>query len=306
MIHLRMEPSTPPMSWENFLKNSPPFSIALDGYVSAGPRFDPKGPRLNINHHEEVDRLATRSTCAQLLMLIRQGLFSRFRNESGATAILYANDCDEDVCTSVFLARNAVLVESTMNPAINRLVAMEDCLDCTAGAYPFPPDLESLQELAWVFAPYRQFRMSGGLERRKADEFSGIVTDVCHRIIAYMLGRGQVIALDTRYETLDVRKGFTVVREVGSHARTGMFADGIRAYVSVRERADGRWQYTIGRMSPFVFIDTVELAEALNTAEGCTTDRWGGGNNIIGSPRVGGSTLTPKQVSEIITSLLGP
>lgn len=58
-------------------KATEPFSIALDGYVNVGPRFDHEGPRVNFNHHEEVDRLATRATCGQVLMAIRQGLFTR-------------------------------------------------------------------------------------------------------------------------------------------------------------------------------------------------------------------------------------
>jgi hypothetical protein len=310
MIELAMHPETPAVMWDQFLKDSPPFSIAIDGYVGDAPKFDPSGPRANMNHHEACDRLATRSTCAQMLMVIRQGLFRRFRNKNGPKAILWANDCDEDVCTTVFLARNHWLAEGTMNPVLNRLVAMEDCLDCTAGAYPFPADLPALQELAWVFAPYRQFRASGGLERRHGEAFTCVVEDVCDRIGRHVTGRGDRLPLDVRYDRIGGGPGYVVVKEIGAHARTGMFSDGIQAYVSVRERAVGRWQYVIGRLSPFVFVDTSMLAAFLNDREGIdplapnAPDRWGGGNSIIGSPRVGGSRLNPEELVKVINEFL--
>ena len=95
-ITLEMRPTDPPMGWDEFRAKTPKFSIALDGFVSTGPRFDGSGPWLNLNHHEDVDRLATRATCGQVLMALRQGLFTCFRDASGPRATVWVNDCDED------------------------------------------------------------------------------------------------------------------------------------------------------------------------------------------------------------------
>lgn len=54
----------------------------------------------------------------------------------------------------------------TMNPLLNKLVFMEDMLDTTAGAYPFPKEMETLHQLMWVFSPYHRFRVNGGLDNR--------------------------------------------------------------------------------------------------------------------------------------------
>lgn len=305
-ISLRMNPGSPGVSWESFLRESPPYSIALDGYVAREPLFDPDGPRVNFNHHERVDRLATRSTCGQVLMAIRQGLFKRFRDAEGIRAEVWGNDCDEDFCTAWFLLKNPHLVEAAMNPALNRLVSMEDALDCTAGAYPFPPDLPALGELAWVFEPYRRFRLGGGLDRKRVEDFVGVVTDVEHRIMRHVTGHGQAISLDTRYERIGGGAGWVMVKELGAQARTGMFADGIQAFVSVRERPDGRWVYTIGRLSPFIPFDVLGLADFLNDVEGATTDAWGGATNIVGSPRAAGSGLSPEELTRVIESALHP
>lgn len=303
MIRLEMMPQDPPLSWEKFCEVSGPFSVAIDGCVSGGPRFDPAGPRISFNHHEEVNRLATRATCAQVLLAIRQGLFGTFRDDRGARAVVYANDCDEDVCTSWFLLKNHHLCAQAMNPSINRLVHAEDMLDATAGAYPFPADLPLLEALAWVFEPYRRARTSGELGRKDAATFAGIVTDVENRIMRYVMGTNDWLPLDTRYELVGVSfSAWAMVREIGAQARTGMFASGIRAYVSVRERPGGGYTYTVGRMSQLVPFPVEAILEALNEAEGLTgsADRWGGGDTIGGSPRVAGSRMPPEEVARIV------
>lgn len=290
-------------SWNHFVKTAPKFSVALDGYVHEGPRYDGEKVIVNFNHHEGVDRLATRATCAQVLMAIRQGMFSSFKDKYGTPcARVFANDCDEDVCTSWFLLNNHHLVEGTMNPMINRLVAMEDALDSTAGAYPFPADLPALKELAWIFEPYRQFRVSGGLDKRNASAYTSIITDVENRILQHVTGRGKALqSLDTRYELIGGGNGWSMVKEIGPYARTAMFGDGIKAYVSVRERGDGRYTYTIGKLSPFIPFNLLSLTEALNREDDIIgEDKWGGGNNIMGSPRARGSSFTPDKLSEII------
>lgn len=290
------------LTWAQFL-NQTPYSIALDGYVRGGPRFTYdrdgvlKGPYLNLNHHEEVDRLATRSTCAQVLMSLRQGLFQAFRDQHGPRAHVWVNDCDEDVCTAWTLLNNHCLAEGAVNPLVNRLVAMEDALDCTAGAYPFPQDLPVLREMAWVFEPYRQFRLNGGLDKRDPAAFRAIIQDVELRILQHVTGKGKEVPLDTRYELLGGNSRCSLVQEIGAQARTGMFSHGIRAFVSVRERPDGSNAYVIGKMSPFIPLDLLTLADDLNEEEHCPSeDLWGGGDTIIGSPRKAGSKLSTDEI----------
>lgn len=302
-VELHIEPKTPPLSAEQFYRDLPPFAITLDGYVAAGPLFDPRGPRVNFNHHEQVSRLETRATCAQVLIAIRQGLYKTFQQAGRKRAEIFVNDCDEDVALSTFLLMHPQLVEQVMNPRINRLVAMEDMLDTTAGAYPFPSDLESVEELAWVFEPYRRFRLSGGVERKDAQEFGSIMSDVHYRILSYVCGSPGRVVLDTNYEVIGRGTGWCMVKELGLHARTGMFADGIHAFVSVRPRPDGRYTYTIGKMSQFIPCPLADILFQLNELENGGDDRWGGSPDmVIGSPRVSGSWLTPDTISQTVES----
>jgi hypothetical protein len=303
-ISLCMRPKAAPFEWEEFCATHDPYGIALDGYVAAGPRFDPAGPHLNLDHHADVDRLATRATCAQALLAIRQGLFECFRDGCGPRAQVCVNDCDEDICTTWFLLTHADLAAPGKAPRLDKLVSLVDVLDTTAGAYPLPADLSSLKELAWVFAPYLSFRRSGELDRREPDGHRGVVAEVSSRIERHLSDRGGTFPLDGRYERRGGGPGWTLIREIGAQARLGAIADGIRAYVAVRERPDGRWAYVVGRMSPFAPFDVPSILHSLNEAEGPGRDAWGGSNLVGGSPRVRGSTLPPDEVERIINKQL--
>ena len=162
--------------------------------------------------------------------------------------------------------------------------------------------MPALREMAWLFEPYRQFRLSGAIDKREARAFQTVIEDVTHRIEQHLVGQGKELPIDTRYDRIGGGKGWAMVREVGAQAKTGVFADGIRAYVSARERPDGRWAYVVGRMSPFIRFNVEAIFAACNDADrdGETPDVWGGSNTIGGSPRVRGSGLAPDAMAAIV------
>lgn len=312
-----MRPDLPPMDRKTFMREFPPFSIALDGFVKEGPwwvraapsglrRGKENGPYVNMNHHEGVPRAETRATCMQALNAIRFKLFKKLLNKSGKPfATLCMNDPDQDVCTARTLLRHPHLVRSAMNPMINRLVDAEDKLDTFAGAYPFPPDLPFLEELAWVFEPYTNFRMRGGLQTRDPALFIGVLTDVEARILKHITGGGLTIPLQIDYDVERIGTGFHMVTEKGAQARTAMLFDDIDAYVSIRERTDGRWTYTIGVMSPYDDWPIKRVEARMNELDDDhPEDTWGGGSNIIGSGRIHGSKLNPDDLFEVIEDVV--
>lgn len=314
-FNLVIEPNTLPLSRKEFCTQKKAPAIALDGYVIGGPFFVEKGPYINFNHHEGVDRLATRATCGQVLLAIRQGLFECLSDADGEPyGDVLIDDCDEDCALSWTLLNNGHLVQDMTDMSqesqrrilrLNRLVAIEDLLDATAGAYCFPPDIPLIQELAWVFEPYRYFRLHGGLDGfRDAHAFRNIIDDVESRILQYIDGKGESITLDTRYDIIGGGKNWVMVKEIGMHARTGMFANGIRAYVSVRERGDGRFTYTIARMSIFIHFPILKFYKRFNTLEHCAKNKWGGSHISGGSPLVGGSSIPFTVIGKEINRIL--
>lgn len=298
-VELFCEPTRPPSSWNEFIQNHPPFSIALDGYINSKPIFDKNGNYLNLDHHAEVDRLATRATCGQTLMVVRQGLFDTFRDASGAKAKVWVNDCDQDVCLSWFLLKYGKFTETTKNPLLDRLVNITDRMDTTSGMDPFL-DEQAEKEMSWVYDPYRQFRLSGSLDQKDPVAYGKIIQKVEERIVEYLSGKGKLLSLDTRFNRIGGGEDWAMVEEIGAQARTGMLKDGIRAFVSVRPRSNDRWTYTLGRLSQFINFDIPKLIHVLNAIEGAQVDKWGGSGIIGGSPRVNGSKISPTDLIRII------
>lgn len=296
------------VDWNDFVNLAPPRSIALDGYVPGRPRFDIRGPYLNLNHHEEVDRLGTRSTCSQVMLNLKQGLTDTFRDQNGPQFNIFVNDPDHDVSLSVWLLRNyARVIGAKSEPLINRLVFAEDMLDATAGAYPFDPDSDLVRDLNWIFDPYNQSRLSGRLYSADGSEIARTIAVVGERISRYSLGSGEQLPLDTSYERLGGGQNWALVCETGMGARTALFQSGVKAFVSVTELGSGVYRYSIGKMSPLIHFPLNQLYDLLNRFEGISDDaidRWGGGDIIGGSPRLAGSRITPKEMAELITNFL--
>jgi hypothetical protein len=307
-IRLFVEPGQV-YSWLQFTHAKPPYSIALDGIVNDRPRRNPRGPYANFDHHARVDRLATRSTAEQVLIEINLGLFRTFQRDGEPTANLYVNDADEDTCLSVWLLRHPGEALSN-NVTLARLVYYEDRLDATAGAYPLR-DATRYRRLAWIFEPYHNARYEGQLPRMEEHEMGDLIEQVGDRITDYLAGKGSETTLEGRIEVLGGGPGWSMVRETGPAARLALFDSGVQAFVVYRGESEGRHHYTLGRRSVWVPLPWARLMKTLNqedpAVQGRDCFRWGplsSGSTIGGSPRSGGSLLTPAQVEKLINRVL--
>lgn len=303
MINLNIEPRVN-RTREEFIRDYPPFSIALDGFVIGKPWYDRNGPRANLNHHEEVDRLFTRSTCEQTHIAIKKGLLDKFQKDGQPYVNLNVNDGDQDVCLSVWLFRNSERIYKIKSePLITRLVAVQGLLDTTAGIYPIDPKMSIIHELAWIFEPYVNARMAGRVPFMDENETRNIIDTVGNRISEYTLGRGQKIEPDTRYREIAKGNRWAVIEEIGYYARSALFAKGINIFVAVKDRGDGAFSYSLGKADPYEDYSIEEGCRKLNQAEGIgqeETDRWSGGDMISGSPRIRGSRLKPEDIAKIL------
>lgn len=304
---LRIEHGKTYRTFREFIRAAPPCSIAIDGIVAQPTQYYPNGPYLNLNHHDGCDRLATRSACEQAVIYMRSGLNKQFRLNGEYNVIVYANHPDQDVCLAWFILKHPELCTQTMHPLLNRLISVEGALDTTAGAYPFPEDLPLLGEIAWVFEPYTRAKQQGILYQPDVSEHTmiSIVTDVENRIMRHITGNGESILLDTRYTLVDKIGSVAIIEEIGQHARTGVYSDGHQAFMSIKELPDGFSKCTVGRMSAFVQLNLEKFAHICNRQEGLSgSNVWGGGNNIIGSPRQGGTKLAMAALRGILINCI--
>ena len=311
-IYLHVELNTPPMTSKEFREKKERNSIALDGFVKGPPWYDATGPWANYNHHEGVDRLATDCTAAQILMAIQSGMLEAFRDENGNILIhIYVNDCDQDVCLACFFLKHHYMALQVINSNLNRLVGMENKLDKTFGTYPFPEGLKGLEELLWIFNPYDVFKTAGGLERRDAQEYLNVITNVMGRVMDSLNNKGGSLPADNGFNQIGSGDGYVVIEEIGANCRMGIFGGKTIAFVSVRKRPDGNMICTIARKSEYVPFPIPAILERLNQeeisvraqkgVENHQNDLWGGNERmVIGSPRISGTRISLEKIQEII------
>ncbi|HSI20817.1 MAG TPA: hypothetical protein VLA04_03930 [Verrucomicrobiae bacterium] len=288
------------MQWEEFCRNTPPRSIALDGAVLGGPNYDEATLHVNFDHHDNVVREATMSTAKQVYFAIKGGIMKAFG--SGICSI-YINDTDQDTAFAAWLLTNHKQFEgAASNPLINRLLDLDDKWDITGGAFPLDLSDRLVRQHNWVFEPYTNLRKSGRLATADADILRSNLSEVCSRLTQYQMGYGGEKELDTRHEILFDSPTFKIVDEIGgSESRYHLFSNGMDAFISiVARRPDGRFVYTVGRRSRYIPFPVKELYAAFNEAEGMTGEKgWNGSDIIGGSHRELGSGLSWEQLRDI-------
>lgn len=296
------------MTWEEFCARTPPCSIALDGMVRGGPRWDEESLHVNFDHHEGVVREATMSTAMQVYFAIKGKLMDRFNGHAN----VYVNDPDQDTALARWLLqRYKQFTGVQSHPAVSRLLALNDRWDITGGAFPMSLDAQVVRQHNWAFSPYTDLRKSGELAGAGEAIIRNTLDAISQNLDRLWIGQAEERALDTRFEILYTSPdfGFRIVNEIGGNeARYHLFSQGMldHGYVSlVARRADGRYVYTIGRPFPYVDFPVPELYASLNHAEGLTAaDGWNGSNLIGGSSRLNGSRHTWQDVRDVLERTL--
>src|SRR3990167_3522809 len=231
------------LNQEDFLAK-PQCSIALDGVVRGGPFRDEETRHVNFDHHDGVDREITMSTCKQVFMAIKGGLFKSYRQNGKPFAYVYVNDSDQDTSLSVFeLENNKMLEGSQSNPLFNRLLELTDKLDITGGAFPLNLSDKLMRQHSWIFQPYSELRKSGALATANHQVIQDNIESIMLRIKEYLMNRGGEAELDIRHKILyDSPYGYRIIHEIGGNdARYYLFGNGMDAFVSlVAERPDGK------------------------------------------------------------------
>lgn len=303
-ITLRIEPGKI-ISRREFVASYPRYSIALDGYVSGEPFFEPppRGPLRNFNHHESVDRSSTCATCEQVRRAALLGLFEVFADEQGPRAEVWVNDCDQDICLATWILNNPARAGE---PLVSTLAHIEDLLD-TSGGWLLPPGHDDLLgEVRWIFQPYTLERPQ--LAALDAGAMGQVISAVHARIDRFLVGDSESLAAYAGYRCLGGDTHWKLVELSDQHARQQLAAAGINAAVELYGRHGDRYLYSVWRRSEYIVDFPVrEILRELNRVEGYEADDlagWGGSDNVGGSPRRGGSRLSPAQVEAVVARVV--
>jgi len=304
------------LKFEEFVAEAPPYSIALDGYVEGKTRANDDGPHVNLNHHEEVDRISTNSTCMQAYNYLKAGLEETFKKNGQTTFRIYVNDCDQDTCLAIWLlANHDKFVGSRTSELMEELVKCEDKLDVFGGAFPFSTEERILGKLAWIFEPYTDHRSV--IQDMDARTMSAIIEAVCSRITEYSKGEGKEVVPPVGYKNINQvvdnldenPKGWVFITSEEPYARVVLSKD-YTAFVSLVGEKEGTFRYSVGKLKPKAAFPVEDLYDVLNAAEQIKgteiteTNRWGGSDIIGGSPRGTGSKLAPREIIVILNAFL--
>lgn len=285
-------------NWEEMELHTPRNSIALDGMVCGGPRFDPKQHRVNFDHHDSVVREATMSTAAQVYLAIKGGLMTMFREEP---VHIYINDIDQDVSMAVWLLLHLVLFKAGASfPVVSRILSLNDRLDITGGSFPMNLSNELIRQHIWLFEPYADLRKSGGLARGDASTYASTLEACLARLDRMLTGDvGKVDILDTRVNILEEHRvngyRFVVYEELGgSTARWNLFSEGMDAFIAIiATKPSGRLVASIGRRSRYIPHPILDMYQTYNRMDGFDSQRGWGGSDIVGGSHRGEGTAIP-------------
>lgn len=296
------------VSWDEF-NSSKTNSIALDGYVTDGPKWDEKSLNANFDHHNSVVREATMSTAMQIYFAIKGGMMSRYENTEIS---VFINDVDQDTTMAIWLLKNYKLFEGTNSvPHVNRILTLNDRLDITGGAFPMSIDDKVYFQHCWVFQPYTNLRISGAIAKADKKVFENCLESILSRLDKLLMGEAEEYIPSFDYEILHTSDNLIVVDETlgGIEARHYLFTHNIinKSYLSIiAKKNDGSFVYTIGKKSRYIKLPMREIFEELNKLENTrdNSNCWGGSDIIGGSPRATGSHLTWQTIVSVVDNCL--
>jgi hypothetical protein len=278
------------------LRDLPPWSIALDGYVQ-GPALDNSNHRYSFDHHKGCIRLVTTATCEQVRDAVLLGLDpSRYT--------VYLNDVDTDTALAVWALRNP---HRLREPKVGHYIASAGLLDAHGGAYPL---VYERHQIEWVGEPEIRARTSGAYEKLPTESLRALLEEIAERFERLLDGQApsedelRRTEVQADYEPLYRGSGWTMIKAVDPHVLFDLYEQGIERIVTCRQQSDGSYAYTIARKSDFVdLFDVPLILAALETVEA----GWGGGSTIGGAPSHADgsrSRLTPRQVFEIVEAFV--
>lgn len=286
--------------------------ILLDGAGAFGPMVDDSRLLFNLDHHQGCLRAFTLATCEQALILVLKGV----ELDKGDWT-LYANEPDLDTVFALWVLLNYRRLRELGPEArdtIVPLLRLEGSIDANG-----------LEIADYCGLPRNALRE----ERRRLDRL--------HAIELEKKKNGDWDRLDPASHALDMLlridrmvyratdfQGYAAVEQEYGHVEVGdnrvavVCRDGAGIY-EVEKRLKQAWadrlalvaleraphQYTLRRVASLAGIDLEDAYARLNLLDPAVDGRppekrWGGSDDIGGSPRPHGTGLLPQEIAKIL------
>ena len=286
--------------------------VFLDGAGQFGPVIDNSRRFYNLDHHQDCLRTFTLATCQQALIVVKKGL----ELDRGDWTI-YANEPDLDTIFAIWVLLNYRRVrqlDHEQRDAILPLLLLEGAIDANGFDLEehcgLPQRMLAAEKarLDALHAIELELKSGGGWETADLAEYA----------------RGMLLEIDKLVYRPGDFAGYTSVEEVYGHVDIGMdrvavvCRDGSGIY-EVERRLKNAWgerlgvialeraedQYTLRRTASMADIDLEAAYGKLNLLDPKVDGRppekrWGGSDEIGGSPRPDGTDLTAREIARIL------
>jgi hypothetical protein len=292
----------------------PTGTIFLDGAAQGEPFMDSARGVYNLDHHEGCVRAFTLATCEQAVVVIRKGL-----DLDGDRWLVYANEPDLDTVLAIWLLLNHRRVAENDSPVRRKLmpvIRLQGVIDAhgleLVDLTGFPDEVQRA-----AHDTINELRAEE-LQLKRDGQWGEI--DLLDFTVASLQKIDELV-----YTPLD----FEGMREIEELARTwissGRFAIACRSEGGVYEIEEHLKQvhgdrigllvlqkdsttYTLRQIDPFLPTTLEPVYERLNLFDPTVTGdrRWGGSQDIGGSPRGVGTGLDVSRIMAIIKWVLDP
>lgn len=283
-------------------------TIFLDGAAEAEPFLNVPERVYNLDHHEGCIRAFTLATCEQAMVVVRKGL-----DLDGGEWTVRANEPDLDTVLAIWVLLNHQRINGA-DPAIRRaimpILRLEGVIDAHGFGLvelcAFPDDwLEQTRRTLTRLQAREQDLKSQG-KWAKADALQYTV-EALRDIDEVVFAPGQVDELWSveelaRVPVTDERTAIVCRADAGIYeveeALRKQHPD--RLGVIVLQKAGGT--YTLRQSDSFLPVGLERLYERLNAVDPAVrkSNRWGGSDEIGGSPRTTGTSLTPQRIADVV------
>jgi hypothetical protein len=286
--------------------------ILLDGAGSFGPLLDNKNLLYNLDHHSGCERTITLATCEQALLLVHGGL-----DLSEGDWTIYANDPDLDTVLALWCLLNHARVPE-LRPAardvLMPMIRLEGAIDANGNelalicGLPAAAIEEAKGRIDVLLARERAARDGGDWQEIDLGDYTAEMLAAIDRLIYSADDFRDYSSVEEIYGhiELDERCVAVVCRDAsGIYAVEKLLKErwGNQLGVIALEKEPGH--YTLRRPAALSAIDLNIAYDRLNLLDRNVDGRpagkrWGGSDNIGGSPRPSGSALTPLELLGVL------
>jgi len=292
--------------------------ILLDGAGSFGPLIDNEEKLYNLDHHAGCERLFTLSTCEQALLMVHSGL------ELGeGDWKIYANEPDLDTVLALWCLLNFKRVRELGPEArdvLLPLLRLEGAIDANG------PKLATLcglsrehlertsRRIDQLLARERELKQAGSWSKKKLYPYTLEMLRTVDQLIYAPEDFGDYTRIEEVYGHVEVgdRRVAVVCRDgsgiytVEQHLKTRW---GDQLSLIALENEPG--QYTLRRVSTLAGPKLGPAYERLNRLDAAVDGdpigkRWGGSEDIGGSPRPTGTLLAHDELVQEIERAYRP